>query len=941
MKKVVFVTREILGPHAGGGIGTSVFGLVLALKSIHEISVLYCGDYRSGWDLEQCRSYFKDLGVKWIDLHQETCVETDRLDLKDRKTSSWLVLEKLKLESADLAVFHDYQGLGYYASLARANRTALRKTKLLTVMHGPSRWAMELNQQFAIDSGHVTEFHMEQTQVELSDWVSSPSQYIFDWAIQNGWKVDESKHSVERNIVSLNPLEHYLSNDIQDDVDRSFFKEDVASNELVFFGRTEVRKGIFEFCNALDLLGTNELKAPKKVTFLGRASTINGVDSSIYIIERSKSWPFELQFLEDYSQPEAMDYLKQNGRIVVVPSIAENAPCTVVECARLGINFLASLSGGTGELIAEQSRDTLNLPMSRRRMAEKIAEALGRKNTKPVQLSYNHSRSVQAWKERVEELLCDNQASDSSVQRELNSFPLVSVVVTHFNRPSMLFKTIEAIKEQSYKNTEIIIVDDGSSQQNRNALISAFSGIADIELVLQENQYLGAARNAGIRRAKGEYIKFQDDDNISLPNEIEKLVEAAISTNADLVTCFSQYYSGNDPSESGILGYYLPLGPATLPSFFGNEIGDANALVRKSALEDLGGFTEDYGIGFEDYELFLRFLLSQKIVTTVPEPLFWYRVQSESMLQQGASRADIRLFCQNRIARLFTGGEFRIDSHASKLLASYVVGDNFADIEARARRKDQSSASEAKRRLRHVEDFSSSSEREGAMLEAFIESGRVREAVQFATGIQSSAFLDSLSRDLIQGRTLFRSTRHVLSDNLISNSKFAGAQRSSNLTPYCEIADQWCVPHRGERLKAAIKPGSGADPEGNGIRLSFNKKAPVSAGDYLMLRTEFNCKNFEEVLGFQLAFLGRWESENSEVPWFIRGIREDGSNNDCWSVAKHKGAAGELIYDQIGGLKAFRPDEFVRTEFFLSLLRDGKNALHVGSVELKAWGLLK
>jgi hypothetical protein len=156
-------------------------------------------------------------------------------------------------------------------------------------------------------------------------------------------------------------------------------------------------------------------------------------------------------------------------------------------------------------------------------------------------------------------------------------------------------------------------------------------------IIIQENKYLGAARNAGWRDAKAEYILFHDDDNISMAHQLGTLLAVARRTNADILTSALAAFSGDDGPdpdwERTAECIWVPLGGCTPLGLFQNCFGDAHALVRRRLLEELGGFSEDFGIGHEDYEFFARAALAGYRVFSVPEPLFWYRVAESSMLR--------------------------------------------------------------------------------------------------------------------------------------------------------------------------------------------------------------------------------------------------------------------------------------------------------------------
>ena len=128
--------------------------------------------------------------------------------------------------------------------------------------------------------------------------------------------------------------------------------------------------------------------------------------------------------------------------------------------------------------------------------------------------------------------------------------PLISVIVATFKHDEMLLRALNSLKEQTYKNFEIIVVDDnGNKTQNANveAIVSQFrKENPQINLTfIVNNENLGSAktRNVGIDASNGEYITFLDDDDIYLPENLEKQIENMLSTQADYgLTDIKIYY---------------------------------------------------------------------------------------------------------------------------------------------------------------------------------------------------------------------------------------------------------------------------------------------------------------------------------------------------------------------------------------------------------------
>jgi len=116
-----------------------------------------------------------------------------------------------------------------------------------------------------------------------------------------------------------------------------------------------------------------------------------------------------------------------------------------------------------------------------------------------------------------------------------NNSDLVSVIIPTYNREHLIKRSAQSVLNQSYKNLELIIVDDGSTDNTRKVVDS----IKDERIIYinQKNQGACVARNKGIDNAKGKYIAFQDSDDVWLSDKLEKQVNALKQNNADLVFC--------------------------------------------------------------------------------------------------------------------------------------------------------------------------------------------------------------------------------------------------------------------------------------------------------------------------------------------------------------------------------------------------------------------
>jgi glycosyltransferase involved in cell wall biosynthesis len=224
--------------------------------------------------------------------------------------------------------------------------------------------------------------------------------------------------------------------------------------------------------------------------------------------------------------------------------------------------------------------------------------------------------------------------------------PLVTICITHHNRPALLSDCLDSVRAQSYRNLEVGLVDDGSTQPAARMFLCSleqeFAAKGWI-LIRQQNGYLGAARNAAAGAAKGDYLFILDDDNLLLRDGIERAVRIARRADADIVTGAMAMFrgpAGTRPQWPERLRVFP--GGVPLLGLFENTLGDANALVRRDCWSAVGGFTEDRGVGAEDWEFFAKATLRGYRLEHSLTPLSWYRISATGMALGGDWWSDYR-----------------------------------------------------------------------------------------------------------------------------------------------------------------------------------------------------------------------------------------------------------------------------------------------------------
>jgi GT2 family glycosyltransferase/glycosyltransferase involved in cell wall biosynthesis len=624
---ICLCTTDFVGPIRNGGIGTAYHAMAMALRDAgHKVTVLYgLGDWCERGSIDEWILHYKREGIDLVPVppsRQPLAVSTLYLRFS-YEVYLWLADQEQSGRRFDVIHMHEWRGLGFYSVLAKRQGLNFGQTVLCVGTHSPEMWHQSGMKQHPGALEDLLADFLERTSVRYADVVISPSRYMLDWMREQGWKLPADA------LVRQNLLTHYRS------AEQLSALQQGAVREIVFFGRLETRKGLPLFCDALDQLCADAAFVKSNVfsvTFLGKKASIEGVGSGEYLNRRGKSWPFKWKIVDHLDHAGALDYLRQGERMTVMPSLLENSPYTLLECLTNGIPCLCTDLPGNRELIDPADAAAVTFIPRPRELATKLRAAIsqGIKPARPAVHPDTNKAAWIAWHEQI--------AGAHPGPAAASETPLVSVCLVHRNRPGMLAQALESIRNQYYPSVQVVLVDDGSDQADALEFLAGLEtefASKNWKLIRQENRYLGAARNAAAAAADGEWLLFMDDDNYAMPHEISTFVRAARNAGADVMTCLSACFQDTQPPKAGATPceIWLPLGGAVAVGAFLNLYGDANGIVRRDVFEKLGGFTEDYGIGHEDWELYAKAALAGYTVMVVPQPLFWYRIHQTSMLR--------------------------------------------------------------------------------------------------------------------------------------------------------------------------------------------------------------------------------------------------------------------------------------------------------------------
>jgi glycosyltransferase involved in cell wall biosynthesis len=206
--------------------------------------------------------------------------------------------------------------------------------------------------------------------------------------------------------------------------------------------------------------------------------------------------------------------------------------------------------------------------------------------------------------------------------------PLVSVVIPAYNSAAYTVETVESVLAQTYRDLEVIVVDDGSTDSTREALAPY---VGRVQYIYKDNGGACSARNEGIRHAKGEYLACLDCDDLWLPDKLECSLPVLEQDPEMGFVCTPCYIIGSSGEHLGETRYPFDRDNAYMNLLAENYVLAPTVVMRRSCLDHVGHFDESIFIP-ADWDLWLR-LACRFRVGYVERPLSKYRLASNYTLR--------------------------------------------------------------------------------------------------------------------------------------------------------------------------------------------------------------------------------------------------------------------------------------------------------------------
>ena len=207
----------------------------------------------------------------------------------------------------------------------------------------------------------------------------------------------------------------------------------------------------------------------------------------------------------------------------------------------------------------------------------------------------------------------------------------VSIIIPMYNAEQYIEECLQSIFDQTYKNYEIIIVSDGSTDSSEKIVSDLVkkSNLINLKLLKQKNQGQGKARNYGLREASGEFVAFIDADDMIKPKFLEDLVNIITKDGSDIAICDWIYLNPKNElfyqNKNSFMGYPILTGKDTLKVLESRVYFTVNKIYRRKFLLENEIF---YGEGYiyEDVEFYVDSIINSSKISIIHNPYYLVRV---------------------------------------------------------------------------------------------------------------------------------------------------------------------------------------------------------------------------------------------------------------------------------------------------------------------------
>lgn len=555
-----------------------------------------------------------------------------------------------KYGKPDILEMQEYNAYGQYIIQNKLMlKEELKDIPLVVHLHTPSFETLKINQFNTYEAPFYWIGEMEKFCIKGADALVCPSQFL----------ADKLQYLVEDKIKVIN-----LPFDIDKDELEKYRNANLPKPEkktLLYFGRTEYRKGVVQMLKGAEKLWERGVDFKVKIiggdTKLESKGTFIGEDLKKKYAKYIESG--NLEILAPIPHLELIPHIL-TATAVTIPSLYENFPNTCIYAMWLGKPVLVSKSGGQAEMVKESGKNGIIFDWDKEEdfenkleellnMSESELDQMGKNAKERINSLCNMEKNIQMRraffedviknknKERTKFPFVEELPKDKYIKEYEGEKDLLSVVIPYYNLGTTLPETIESVKKSEYKNYEIIIVNDGSTDQNSIDILKNYENDKQIRIINIKNKGLANARNVGAEHAKGEFIAFIDaDDKIDKTFYRRALDILHKYDNVSYVYSWVQYFEGSEA--------VWPTFNIHIPYLLCANMLAAYTVIRKNDFLNFGKNRIMMEYGMEDYDGWVSLAEHGCLGVSIPEKLNLYRVRKDSMSRQFNKKMRIYLY---------------------------------------------------------------------------------------------------------------------------------------------------------------------------------------------------------------------------------------------------------------------------------------------------------
>ncbi len=604
--KIAYVWRYF-SPVGNNNISTYIYNTTY-LMSLKGHDVYLITDSSDSLDFSKLSKmrYVKKILVK---------TKNDRnYSLSEIEDYSYRVYQTLKELNQDVHLdiieFAEEKAEGFITIRAKKLLNEFSDTKLLVRLHSSASYIFSNSEIVDRTFENSIQIYAEEYCIKNSDILTSASSKILNFF--------RAQFSHKYTCIIPYPLESKLEK-------KNIIITKERIKKVIFVGAISPRKGIDVFIELAKIILLSDNNFVFEIYGKDTPSDPFGNSYKKYVKKRIPSEISHKIIFKGFIPHDEIQKIYAEACFCIIPSRWEDWPNVCLEAMSQGCVVIGSKHGGISEIIQHKVSGFLVDPHNPYEIALTILN-----NYKDISLLQSISNAAQVDSNRLGNFNIFSEKIDACNTGKNNirnwiytvSELKVSVIIPLFNQGKYVNESIESVLASSYKNIEIIVINDGSTEEYTNNIFEQLEGVIKIQ---KTNGGLASARNAGIAISTGELIMPLDADDKIHHLYIEKAVESLLN-NGDLsyVTCHAKNFGEFENT-------YFPVGCITNLILLINTDGRCTNLYRKTAIDSVGGYDEELPF-YEDWDLFIRLNKKQFFGDVLPAEFFFYRRHRDSMV---------------------------------------------------------------------------------------------------------------------------------------------------------------------------------------------------------------------------------------------------------------------------------------------------------------------